>query len=265
MLAHLRTPTGRYPELNSKPFPADGSPLTADAGMYTVQLIPTIDGGYVLRVKAGTHDYTELADNFTDERVARDTARAVTTALRAGISIWQVIQDRLNGRAAVTEAEQFLSYAAQAMTARDPEQVAAEINAEWDARHAQTTRAHNQLVSDVQQLRDTDGWRQAREQARKAANTGLARFQGGKANTRPAPTGKNAELNDVQLRALTLRNPAGEIRVQPGVAKTTLEALAARGYGRLVCGGPGRRPYEIAKLALYPAVINQLNTQQEAA
>lgn len=145
----------------TKPFPADGAPLVADARSYRIQLTPTIDGGYVLRILAGTN--CEWMEDFTGERTARQTARAITVALRGGISVHQVVQDRRNAANVVADAERFIR---DAYAAVDADQVAADINAEWDERHVETTATHDELVADVQAIvGDRQGWNSFRQQA----------------------------------------------------------------------------------------------------
>lgn len=77
-----------------KQIPADGTPLTCDAGTYKVNLVATIDGGYTLYVMAGATVIDELTDQFTDEAMARNTARTIVVKLRNGVSIWTLIADR---------------------------------------------------------------------------------------------------------------------------------------------------------------------------
>jgi hypothetical protein len=78
-----------------KDIPADGSPLACDAGSYTIRLQRTIDAhGFTLYITAGSTVIDELTDQFTDETLARHTARTYALRLNAGDSIWALIGDR---------------------------------------------------------------------------------------------------------------------------------------------------------------------------
>ncbi len=59
---------------------------------------------------------------------------------------------------------------------------------------------------------------------------------------------RKGPLSEPMKRALALANPAGEIRVQPGVAPVTLKALALANLGRTVPSTAGG--HDIVKLAL---------------
>lgn len=194
----------------TKPIPADGSLLSCDAKSYTVHLQRTHDNGFTLSVTAGPTRYDELTQSFTDEAMARNVARCLTSGLRAGISIWQFIADR-------NAAEQGLI---------------ASVNATMDAVDADR---HTTYTTEQQAVTDTinparDGWRRFADEARRNART---------------VTGRAAALNHVQQRALDAVDVNGVVHVGPGIAKSTLEGLEVRGYGRVLRGGVGRRRFEI--------------------
>ncbi|HEY6115911.1 MAG TPA: Rho termination factor N-terminal domain-containing protein [Candidatus Dormibacteraeota bacterium] len=235
--------------VDTRPFPADGSPLAWDAGNYRLTLTPTIDGGYVLRLTGGIDDHVE---SFTDERLARTVCAQIKFSLdHRTMSIWQLLELRKDTHAAdvetftqaagrvVAEAELIAAHAAQTVTARDPETVAEQIRADWDTRHAETVRVHDELVNATQADRNPDGWRQMRQQATQQFRT-----------VRPTKTQVfRRDLTAAQRRILDT-HPHGIIPCGPGTGITaaSLRALRDKVGGEFIPNGISQ--YGIAGLRL---------------
>lgn len=142
----------------TKPIPADGTPLACNAGTHTVNLVATIDGGYTLYVMAGATVIDELTDHFTDEAMARNTARSIVVKLRAGVSIWTLIADRqaaekeLIAAVNATMAEATAAYLAPRVEAR---QIADEVAGDgqgWTRFRQDTTRTAAATTTPMDQI-----------------------------------------------------------------------------------------------------------------
>lgn len=222
----------------TRPFPADGSPLQLDAGLSCrVLLIPTIDAGFVLRVLAGTTE--EWSESFTSERDARETMHGIKGALdRRCVSIWQIAQDRRNAALhrdrVLSATELVVNQAVEQVTARTVEEIEQALKADVDKRRAAELAIHDETVAVVQEIvGDGQGWTRMRQAFRPVRDTKTQVFR--------------RDLTAAQQRALAAEVD-GKVHPGGGVRKDTLEALADKGAGRLIRGGPGRRPFEIAYL-----------------
>jgi hypothetical protein len=198
----------------SREIPADGSPLSCDAGSYTISLVRTKDGGFTIYVMAASYTYDELTNQFPTEDLARAEASTYWRRLTSGETVWDLIRDKQTAE----------------------HNLVASINATMGEAHDRMTaprQAARQIAAEVM-----------------GNGRGFDRFAD-RRNVNQKHT--HGEPSDAMRRAVSLANAAGEIRVQPGVAVTTLRAMADRGLGRLVYGGTRR--YEVVKLVLNQAGI----------
>ncbi|MFI5938044.1 hypothetical protein [Actinoplanes sp. NPDC051494] len=238
---------------STKPFPADGSPLEADAGHHRIRLIPTIDGGVTMQILTGTHE--EWAEQFGNEREARTVAHQLTASLRraaenreGGAALDQLIQDRKTGGGMVADVERFLKAKAAAQDAADAaiqteydevdgDAIAARLRTDQDTWQAADDTAHNATVATVQAGRNTDGWNEARRAARTAA--AWATVDAVSAVSRPVRVTRTQifrkSLNAVQKRAARLQRD-GVVYCGPGtgVSPQTLRSMHDRIGGELL-------------------------------
>ncbi len=193
-----------------RPIPADGSALAANAGHHTIKLHRTIENGFTLRVHTGPVEENELADTFTDEAMARSEASRIWQRLTAGEDIRVLIAEKQTAQ----------------------RQLIASINATMD-------QATNDLIAPRQE---------ARRIAAEALNNSKSwdRFADRRrVNTRPDST---APLTPLMQAAIDAADINGVIHVGPGIARTTIEGLARRGYGRRLYG---QRRYQVVGIVLH--------------
>jgi hypothetical protein len=226
--------------------------------------VTNMGGHHHLYVRSGADRVGELCGNFPTAQSACMRASYLRNRLLGGATVTQLVDEHTSNQFDVlAEVREVLD--GLDARGRSVEEIAAEVKADMtqvrdEIRAEQTAEreAAQQIVADGR------GWNTAREEARRIAeqarNAGWDRYTQGRTNQRHS----SEPPTPVMLRALALRNQAGEIRVQPGVAKLTLAGLAARGYGRLV-KGTSRSRNEIVKLVLNERGTKLAASTQEGA
>ena len=186
-----------------------------------------------------------LDRQFTCWQQRNNYLRLLRDEAHKGTPVWQI--EHMAG--ALTSAAAIVDDAEQDLVDR--------INADLDeqrAKREQDMQAVQQLVEDAlgPDRAQHATWRDhTRKQVTSQANATQGRYA---RQVKTPLTGADAELSTTQLRALTLADINGEIRVQPGVAVTTLQSLARKGLGRLVLGG--RTRYSVVKIVLSESGLN---------
>lgn len=234
----------------TNPLAQTGGTIAADVNGTLIK-VTNMGGHFHLYVQAGADRIPELTGNYPTAQSACRRASYLRNALLVGIGIQRLVEDHLNNQAGVLAA----ANATLDGALRDVNEIAAGVNANLDTVHAARQAALDNTARLVEEALTAEGapdphWREGtRRQIVAQANQGLGRYAQGTPNqrTRHLPV---EDMKDCHLRALAAVNPAGEVHVGPGVATTALRVLASAGYGRLICGGTGRRTYEIVKLQL---------------
>lgn len=166
-------------------------------------------GGLAFQVSNGTGPIHELCKTFTNREHAIGFYRLLRDSANAGKRIYQIVAEA----AALVEMMGI-------DTARTEQEIAQALNAEIDARYADTVATHNQVVETVQEVMATTDharWRaNVRAQAMAEATSTVVQAQNA-----PAPLD----------RILTEAAANGGYIVRSGLAKSTqILALKKQGY-----------------------------------
>ncbi len=205
--------------------------------------VTNMGGHYHLYVRNGADRVAELSGNYPTAQAACRRASYLRNALLTGFTVQHLVDEHLANQAGVLNATREV-----VDSERTVQEITDAINADSDqviAARQDTADRDAQIVADAlgPDRRQYRTWRDStRRQVVAAANSGLGRYAHGTPNQRL----RTAPLTDVMRRALG-RADDGVIRVQPGVAPTTLRALAMSGLGDTE--GDTRR-YEVTKLRL---------------
>ena len=230
--------------MNNADFSAPGDTITYVARGTTITLTRTVDGGITRNVFHGPNRVDALCKPYTDEHTARTQARHLAAALNDGVSVWQLERDAINAEHdLVAAANKVIDDALQAATAApvgpasdrdipalqatkpadDTDDLAARINADWNARDQQDRRDADQLAADVADIM--------------ATSRGFRDYAHPTRQVRPTMAGAHlADVTTPQQRALAAQRD-GIIWVGPGIGAATLKAMARKGLGRLTYAG----------------------------